>query len=167
MYRDRKTPPLSPQYTRFWQYAAKLKKAGYKSIIHALVDKHFDIYSRLMAELRSKTPIEQITVLLWRDYRLQLTKFERLGFGKLAPTSIRRFREKYFNTGNFVEPVKLKKKKEVEVMLFSLQGRLIEKQVKRMTEIELRVMPTATGMKLRKDYSDLLLRIVKLQSQLS
>lgn len=167
MYRNRKKAPLTPHDTHFWRYAAKLKKAGYKSIVHALAENYFDIYKRLLSELHSETPLERITVLLWRDHSSQLTKFEQLGFGSLAPTSIRRFRDKYFNTGNFADPSLMKKKKESEVTLLSLQGQLMKSQVERMTEIELRVMPTAAGMKYRKEYSDLLLRIIKLQTQLS
>lgn len=167
MYRNKNKPPLAPHDTQFWRYAAKLKKCGYKSIIHALADSHFDLYKRLISELRSETPIERITILLWRDYHTQLSQFEKLGFGTLAPTSIRRFRDKYFKPGNFADPAKLRKKKEDEIVSLSFQVRLMEKQVKRMTDIELRVMPTATGMKFRKEYSDLLFRIVRLQSQLS
>ncbi len=167
MYRNKNKPPLTPRDTQFWRYTAKLKKSGYKSIIHALADRHFDLHRRLIFELRSKTPIERITILLWRDYHTQLSQFEKLGFGTLAPASIRRFRDKYFKSGNFADPAKLRKKKEDEIVSLTFRVRLMRQQAKRMTDIELRVMPTTTGMKLRKEYSDLLSRIIKLQNQLS
>lgn len=99
MYRDPNRVRKTPQDTKFWQYASNLKKAGHKTVVHALAWEYPDTYKFLLQLLKKDTPLERVTILLWRDYPIQMKKFEQKGFGTFSPTALKRFRDKYFLTG--------------------------------------------------------------------
>lgn len=167
MYRARNKQPQSPQDTKFWNCAAKLKKDGHRTIIHALAWHSPEAYSYLYTLLKNKTPLEHITTLLWRDYSPVVKKIEKLGYGTLSPSSLRRFREKYFNTDNLPDPYAAKKRLEIDAKLAYQQGKQFAQMSESIEEIEVRVYPTKIGHKLRQMAFDSFCLAAKLQSRLS
>ncbi len=167
MYRDKNKPPLSPQDTKFWSYAAKLKKNGHKTIVHALAWESPKAYQYLLSLFRDKTPLERITILLWRDYQSVVRKLEMKGYGTLSPSSLRTFREKYFLTKDLPNPELDKNKTSVEATLAHQLGTQLTKMAESLDEIERRVYPTKIGHNLRKKAFDSLRKAVILQTRLS
>jgi len=167
MYRDKTRKRKSPQDTKFWQYASNLKNAGHKTIVHALAWEYPDNYNFLLQLLKKDTPLERITILLWRDYPTQMKKFEQKGFGTFSPTALRRFRDKYFLTGNMPDPDGIRKAKEIEAKRLEEQVSEIKIILAKFSEVEKRVHLTQTGENLRMEAYEKISKLVKLQSQLS
>lgn len=167
MYRDKTRKRKTPQDTKFWQYASNLKKAGHKTIVHALALEYPDTYKFLLQLLKKDTPLERITISLWRDYPTQMKKFEQKGFGIFSPTALKRFRDKYFLIGNMPDPDGIRKAKEIEANRLEEQVNEIKTMLAKFREVEKRVHLTHTGESLRIEAFEKLQKLVKLQSQLS
>lgn len=157
---------MTPQDTKFWNCAAKLKKDGHRTVIHALAWHSPEAYSYLYSLLKVKTPLERITTLLWRDHMPMVRKIEKLGYGTLSPSSLRRFREKYFNTGNLPNPIVTKNKLATDAELAYQQGKQLAQMSESLHEIEVRVYPTKIGHQLRQKAFDSFCLAAKLQSRL-
>jgi hypothetical protein len=167
MYRNKNKPRLSPHDTKFWNYAANLKRDGHRTIIHALAWKSPEAYAYLYSLLRDKTPLERISILLWRDHWQAARKLEKLGYGTLSPSCLRTFREKYFKTGNLPNPVLTKSKMDSDAQLAYQHGTQLKQMNESLHQIEVRVYPTKIGQKLRQKAFDSFFLAAKLQSRLS
>lgn len=167
MYRDKTRKRKTPQDTKFWQYASNLKKAGHKTIVHALAWEYPDTYKFLLQLLKKDTPLERITISLWTDYPAQMKKFEKKGFGTFSPTALKRFRDKYFLTGNMPDPDGIRKSKLIEAKRLEEQVGEIKTMLAKFREVEKRVHLTQTGQNLRMEAHKKLYKLAKLQSQLS
>ncbi len=167
MYWSKNNPPISPQDTKLWDYAARLKKDGHRTIVHALAWESPKVYSYLLSLLQDGTPLERITILLWREHFQVAKKLEKLGYGTLSPSCLRTFREKYFKFGNLLNPVLAKNKMASESQLAYQYGTQLKQMNESLHQIEVRVYPTKIGHQLRKKAFDAFYRAVILQSRLS
>ncbi len=167
MYRDKSKPPQTPQDTQFWKCAANLKKDKFKTIIHALAWHSLPAYSYLINLLETKTPLERITILLWRDHYRVVRKLELLGYGSLSPSSIRTFREKYFRTNDSPQPLKEKLQIEHQINYLQAKRQHIESLLRVVEPIEKRVSLTNTGQKMRLEVHEILSQMIQLQTRLS
>lgn len=167
MYRDKSKPPRTPQDTQFWKCAAKLKKDKFKTIVHALAWHSLPAYTYLLNLLETKTPLERITILLWRDHYRVVRKLEQLGYGSFSPSSIRTFREKYFRTNDSPQPQKEKLKIEHQITYLQAKRQYIESLLKEVEPIEKRVSLTNIGQKMRFEVHEILSQMIKLQTRLS
>lgn len=167
MYKNKSRKRKIPQDTKFWHYASNLKKAGHKTIVHALAWEFPSTYEYLINLLQQDTPLERITILLWRDYSNQMKTFEKKGYGTFSPTALRRFKEKYFSTGKLPNPRHRLKTKLSEAQSLIIQANQSYALAKKVYEIDKRVWPTKLGQKLRQESFDATMKVAKLQSQLS
>ena len=167
MYRDSNRVRKTPQDTKFWQYASNLKKAGHKTIVHALAWEYPDIYKLLLQLLKRDTPLERITILLWRDYPTQMKKFEQKGFGTFSTTALKRFRDKYFLTGNMPNPDGIRKAKEIEASRLEEELVRIKEMLAKFSEVEKKVHLTHSGELLRKQAFETTSKLLEIQRQLS
>ena len=167
MYTDKTRKRKTPQDTKFWQYASNLKRAGHKTIVHALAWEFPSTYAYLNNLLQQDTPLERITILLWRDYPHQMKTFEKKGYGTFSPTSLRRFKEKYFSTGKLPNPKHKLKTELSEAQSLIIQAIQSSALARKVYEIDKRVWPTQLGQKLRQESFDATMKVAKLQSQLS
>jgi len=167
MYRDPTRIRKTPQDTKFWRYASNLKKAEHKSIVHALAWEYPDTYNYLLKLLNQDTPLERITILLWRDYPTQMKSFEKMGFGTFSPTALKRFSDKYFLTGNMPDPDGIRKTKQIEVDSLRKEIDQLQVYLDKFRVIEKKVHLTQTGEKLRKQAYEKVTKLIKLRSQLS
>lgn len=167
MYRDKSKPPLTPQDTQFWKCAANLKKDKFKTIVHALAWHSPPVYSYLISLLETKTPLERITILLWRDHYRVVRKLELLGYGSLSPSSLRTFREKYFKTNNLPNPQVEKLKIEQQIAYLQVKKQQVELLLKQVEPIEKRVAVTHIGQRMRLEVHNTLSQMLKLKTRLS
>jgi len=96
-----------------------------------------------------------------------MKKFEKKGFGTFSPTALKRFRDKYFLTGNMPDPDGIRKAKEIEVG--SLEEKLIrvKEMLAKFSEIEKKVHLTHSGEILRKQAFETTSKLFEIYSQLS
>ncbi|HEX7017684.1 MAG TPA: hypothetical protein VF209_02135 [Patescibacteria group bacterium] len=167
MHRDKNHKRKTQQDFQFWQYASNLKKAGHKTIVHALAWECPRAYHFLLQQLSEKTPLERITILLWRDYQTDVGSLEQKGYGTLSPTALRRFRDKYYSTNNLPNPKITRAVKQQELHSLIQEAQQLKLMANKFFEIDMRVWPTQTGQSLRKKHHETVLKIAKLQSQLS
>lgn len=167
MYRDKNKPRQTPHDTQFWKCAAKIKHDNFKTIVHALAWHSLSAYSNLIGLLEAKTPLERITILLWRDHYLVVKKLEKLGYGKLSPSSLRTFREKYFKTNNLPNPQVEKLKIEQQIAYLQVKKQQVELLLKQVEPIEKRVAVTHIGQRMRLEVHNTLSQMLQLQTRLS
>lgn len=167
MYKNKARKRKSPQNTQFWQYASNLKKAGHKTIVHALAWEYPKAYSFLLSQFKQNTPLERITILLWRDYSDQMRKLEQKGFGTFSPTALKRFRDKYFLKSTMPDPEGIRKSKTVEVVTLKQEIDQLKVFLVKINKVEKKVHLTQTGENLRSQTFEKLSKLIKLQSQLS
>lgn len=167
MYKQKNKTPLTPHDTQFWRYAAKLKRDGHKTIVHALAWEFPTTYSYLITLLQSKTPLERISILLWKNHLEAMRRLEKQGYGTFSPSSLRTFREKYFKIGDLPNPELIRAKQLAEAQLLMLQSSQLQPTLDELLAIEMRVHPTRIGHKLRKQNFQILQKIAKFQSRLS
>lgn len=166
MYRDKSKPPKTPYETKFWNCAAKLKKDGYKTVVHALAWESPKAYYYLLSRLQDKTPLERITILLWRDYYPVVKKLEMSGYGTLSPSSLRTFREKYFKTKNLPNPQQEELKVEQEISYLQAKKQQIMSLLNQIMPIEERVALTNVGENMRLEVFDAISEMTRLQTRL-
>ncbi len=152
---------------KFWNCAARLRRDGHKTIVHALAWESPGAYDYLLGLLSDKIPPERISVLLWSNHINVVKKLENQGYGTFSPSSLRRFRQKYFDTGELPDVTLVASKMLAKAKLSYQLGSQLAQMSESLYKLELRVHPTKIGHKLRKKAYNSLYLAAKLQNRLS
>lgn len=167
MYRQKDRIRKTSQQVKPWSYAAKIKKAGFPTAVHAVASMDIEAYYFILNELKDRTSLEMIMAGLWKNFPQALERMEKLHYGSLSPNSLLTFKRNYWDTKRLPDIEKEKNIKYQMMQLYIKSSERIKKAVDKIRAVEKRVgIPTRLGDEQIERLFDCNKKILDLQIQL-